>query len=172
MPNLTELLRLINNLVRIGTIKSVDATTATCVVETGDNETPPILWVSARAGQSKSWNPPTEGEQVLLLSPSGDLNQAIAIVGLYSDANPAPSQNLAETVYQLPDGSKLTYNHQAKTLNIEAKGKVAVNVTGEATVDAEKIKLNGGAGVVTGAHICQFTGNPHADCSKTVFAGE
>lgn len=40
------------------------------------------------------------------------------------------------------------------------------------TQDAQTIKLNGGVGVVTCAHICHFTGAPHGDGSTTVTAGE
>ncbi|WEM43524.1 hypothetical protein PTW35_06960 [Photobacterium sp. DA100] len=40
------------------------------------------------------------------------------------------------------------------------------------TEDANTIKMNGGTGVCTGATICPFTGKPHVDVSKTVFAGK
>ncbi|WP_019615127.1 hypothetical protein [Psychromonas ossibalaenae] len=40
------------------------------------------------------------------------------------------------------------------------------------TQDATTIKLNGGAGICTGATICPFTGSPHVDVSTTVFAGK
>ncbi|WP_019615470.1 hypothetical protein [Psychromonas ossibalaenae] len=47
------------------------------------------------------------------------------------------------------------------------------NITAEnITQDATTIKLNGGAGVCTGASICPFTGSPHVDISTTVFAGK
>ncbi len=54
----------------------------------------------------------------------------------------------------------------------EVGGKLVVKVVGDAEVDASKIKFNGGAGVVTGAHICAFTGAPHSDCSSSVMAGK
>ncbi|WP_346348092.1 hypothetical protein [Shewanella abyssi] len=50
-----------------------------------------------------------------------------------------------------------------KDLKIQAK-----NIT----EDADTIKLNGGASVVTCAHICHFTGGPHGDGSSTVTAGK
>lgn len=55
-------------------------------------------------------------------------------------------------------------------LNITVKGNLKATVDGDATVDAKKIALNGGKGVVTGDHICAFTGSPHSDCSSTVTA--
>jgi len=61
----------------------------------------------------------------------------------------------------------------------EIKGKMTLNVTKDLmitakniTEDADTIKLNGGTGVVTCAHICHFTGSPHGDGSTTVFAGK
>lgn len=189
MLTLQELLRLILNLIRIGTIKSVDVDAALCIVETGDNETGPIKWVSLRAGTTKHWSPPTEGEQVILLSPGGDLGQAIAIVGLFSDQNPAPSSSGDIIGTFLPDGSEVLYNHTDNQLAINLKGASnitldqAANITvkdGDCTLDVQKgnavvngqlVKLNNGAGVVTGANICAYTGAPHPDCSQVVFAG-
>ncbi|MGL4506419.1 MAG: hypothetical protein ACRCUF_11855, partial [Aeromonas sobria] len=72
------------------------------------------------------------------------------------------------------------YNMVEHKLTVEVSGDVDVNVKQDVKVkaggnilcDASNIKLNGGAGVVTGAHICQISGKPHADCSSTVFAGK
>lgn len=48
------------------------------------------------------------------------------------------------------------------------KATIAKSITEYADI----IKMNGGKGVCTGATICPFTGKPHVDVSKTVFAGE
>ncbi|PSU34980.1 phage regulatory CII family protein [Photobacterium lutimaris] len=40
------------------------------------------------------------------------------------------------------------------------------------TENASTIKMNSDTGVCTGATICPFTGKPHVDVSKTVFAGK
>lgn len=52
------------------------------------------------------------------------------------------------------------------------EANVKVNAATECTVDAPKIKLNGGAPIVTTAHICAYTGNPHLDGSSTCSAGK
>jgi hypothetical protein len=54
----------------------------------------------------------------------------------------------------------------------EVKGTLNIKVVGNAAVEAEKITFNGGEGVVTGAHICAYTGAKHSDCSSTVMAGK
>ncbi|MGL4355654.1 MAG: phage baseplate assembly protein V [Aeromonas popoffii] len=42
---------------------------------------------------------------------------------------------------------------------------------GSMSCGSDGIKLGGsGSGVVTGAHVCAYTGKPHAACSATVFA--
>lgn len=42
---------------------------------------------------------------------------------------------------------------------------------GKISANSSSINLgNSGAGVVTGAHVCAYTGKPHAACSGTVFA--
>lgn len=51
------------------------------------------------------------------------------------------------------------------------EANVKVNAATECTVDAPKIKLNGGAPIVTTAHICHYTGNNHGDGSTTCTAG-
>lgn len=186
MNTLAEAFRLINNLVRIGTVTEVDVARARARVKAGDNVTGWQPWVSARTGTTLEWNPPTVGEQVVLLSPSGDLAQAIIITGLYQQNAPSASADEHKTVY--PDGASFTYNHVQKSLTAVLPGAVNVNITGNATVnigedatvavggickvDGEKIHLNDGVGVVTGAHKCLVTGTPHLHFSSTVTAGE
>ncbi|MGI2101916.1 hypothetical protein ACRN9O_14075 [Shewanella oncorhynchi] len=61
----------------------------------------------------------------------------------------------------------------------EVLGKMTMTITKDLSItakniteDADTIKLNGGAAVVTCAHICHFTGAPHGDGSSTVSAGK
>ncbi len=58
-----------------------------------------------------------------------------------------------------------------KNATVTAGGDIDVDAK-NVTCDATSIKLNEGAGVVTGESICHFTGSPHVDVSKTVFAGK
>lgn len=54
----------------------------------------------------------------------------------------------------------------------EVKGTLTIIVDGNASIEAANISLNGGEGVVTGGHICHYTGGPHGDCSSTVTAAK
>ncbi|MBU2968777.1 hypothetical protein KO527_05365 [Pseudoalteromonas sp. C2R02] len=58
-----------------------------------------------------------------------------------------------------------------KDWSLNVSGKVNINVTGNASITAEKIELNGGSGVVTKDSTCAYTGAPHSHCSSTVTAG-
>lgn len=202
MDRITEAFRLINNIVRIGTIAEVDVTRARARVQAGDNLTGWRPWASARTGTTIDWDPPTAGEQVVLFSPAGDLAQAIIFTGIYAGNAPKDSEDLCHREY--PDGSRVTYDHQKKLLDVRLAGETTINVTGSATlniggdakaavggncdfqvagsataniaktckVNALAIHHNGGKGVVTRGHICHFTGNPHGDGSSTVTAGK
>ncbi|MBK1725714.1 phage baseplate assembly protein V [Halorhodospira neutriphila] len=58
------------------------------------------------------------------------------------------------------------------SLEATTGGDASVTATGKATVEAAAIELNGAMGqVVTTAHTCAFTGNPHPAGSSTVSAG-
>ncbi|WP_287031349.1 phage baseplate assembly protein V, partial [Pseudomonas sp. UBA6310] len=89
MNQFAELARLIENLVRLGTIAEVQVTPPRVRVQTGTLTTAWLPWLALRAGTAKEWDPPTVGEQVVLLSPSGVLSQGVAVTGLFSDENPA-----------------------------------------------------------------------------------
>jgi len=72
-------------------------------------------------------------------------------------------------IIEVVAGAELTVTAPAVTINSDA---VDVTCTGDATVSAAQIKLNGEVGrVVTTLHTCSLTGNPHPDGSSTVKAG-
>jgi hypothetical protein len=80
------------------------------------------------------------------------------------------------------DDSIECLNQRIKVLEdqlTEVIGKMTMTITKDLSIsakniteDADTIKLNGGAAVVTCAHICHFTGAPHGDGSSTVTAGK
>lgn len=65
---LTEIMRLITNLIRTGTVTEVDRENWLCRVKTGELETNWINWLTYRAGKSRTWWCPSPGEQVVLFS--------------------------------------------------------------------------------------------------------
>lgn len=90
------MLRRLENVVRVGTIAEVrHGSPARCRVRCGNITTNWVPWVAGRAagGEASMWWPPKPGEQVLLLAPGGDLLNAMALPGAYSDQMPQASDN-------------------------------------------------------------------------------
>ena len=52
---LTEIMRLITNLIRTGTVSDVDTVNWLCRVKTGELETNWINWLTCRAGKTRTW---------------------------------------------------------------------------------------------------------------------
>lgn len=155
-----ELTRLILNLVRKGTISAIDHDAEKCRVTSGELQTNWIRWLSYRAGATRDWNPPTVGEQVVLLCPGGDPADGVALLGLYSDDTPAPSHSPTTHTRTFPDGAVIEYDHEAHglTATLPAGGTVLVIApasvevhTTTATVHADSVTLDTPQTTCTGA---------------------
>jgi len=188
---LTEIMRLITNLIRTGTVSDVDTVNWLCRVKTGDLETNWINWLTFRAGNTRTWWQPSIGEQVVLLSLGGNLETAFALPAIYADAFPPPdySENGSTTVFN--DGGWFQYEPDTgqllikniKSVRIEAADGIQL-ITDQLGVDASQMLINsetvmngavtqgGGAmssnGVVADAHLHDsvksggdMSGGPH-----------
>ena len=151
MNDVAELFRLISNLIRIGTVFAVDVKTkpAKVRVASGDLQSNWLPWLELRAGTTRTWNPPTKGEQVLVLCPDGDPAGGVVLTGLNSEAIPAPSASEAEHVTDYPDGARITYDHQAGKLTAVGITSAFVQASESATVQCPEITLDGNV-TVTG----------------------
>ena len=72
MSDPTDNARLIGDIVREGTVESVDLAKRMCRYRTGDLVTDEVPWLSSRSGATKRWSPPSVGEQGLLICPEAD----------------------------------------------------------------------------------------------------
>ncbi len=150
-PNfaLSELQRLLHNLVRVGSIQSVDhggpGKPARVRVTIGDLVTDWRPYHECRAGGTTTWNPPTVGEQATVLSPSGDLGAAVVLVGLNSTANPAPSNDPNKTITKYPDGAVMEYDHAAHALlvSLPAGGTAKIVAPVSVTIDSPEVTMTG-----------------------------
>ncbi|CAI0926037.1 phage baseplate assembly protein V [Serratia quinivorans] len=127
MNNQSDILRLLRNLIRIGTVDAVDRERGLCRVNTGGNLTDWLHWMTCRAGRTRVWWAPSEGEQVLVLSLGGELDTAFVLPGIFSDDFPAPSASADALYIDFPDGAVLEYE--------PATG--ALSVTGIKTADVQ-----------------------------------
>lgn len=102
---LAELESALANLIRIGVIESIDFETKTVSVKTGNLEVSNLPFF-ARAGSYSEWNPPQLGEQVVIFSPSGILENGIVLAGLYQNKFPAPGDSSDKLVKKYSEGHK------------------------------------------------------------------
>ena len=186
-----DLQRRMANMIRRGRIHGVDFSQTPPRVQVAyDNDLTtgqPVVsgwlpWVNGRASSASrvDWEPLAVGEQVLILSESGDLSAGVVVPSIADATNAVPEQSPDIHVSRYEDGTTLSYDRAGHILSVDVQGEMTLNVTGnvrlkadgDITADGSTIKLNQGDGVVTGACICPFTGNPHADISTLVFAGK
>lgn len=118
MNSLAELNRLIENLVRFGTVAEVQLKPPRVKVNSGGITTTWLPWLTLRAGEDQVWDPPTVDEQVLLLSPSGQLANGVAITGLFSDSIPANGDRAGLHRRTYADGAVIEYDSVAHHLDV------------------------------------------------------
>lgn len=153
----TEFDRRLANIIRLGVVAAIDLTSVppTVKVDIGTDTEPHwtdwLPYMARRAGQTKNWSPPDLNEQVVILSPGGELSQGLVLQGgIFQDAFLANggSQALDRTTY--PDGSVVEYDSAAHKLTVSVgTGQVVVNCS-QATVNADAdVKLNCATATVT-----------------------
>lgn len=133
----------IGELLRYGTVDSVDLAAAKCVVRCGDMLSQPIRWIHGAAGATASWSPPSIGEQVLLLAPEGDLAGAIALRGVHCTAFPPAGSDPRELI-RFADGAVIAYDPTAHRLEaVLPDGAIASLIApGGLTIDAD-VRITG-----------------------------
>lgn len=132
-----EIWRRLENLVRWGTVAAYDDNRRKVRCQSGGNTTTWIKWVAGAAGKNvKKWRPPTIGEQVLIFSPGGEMTQAAAIGGIFSDDEPAngESANVERTTYG--DGTVIEYDTQAHALRVSGPNVIRL-VTQQLVLDGD-----------------------------------
>jgi len=140
----SELDRKLANLIRLGTVKEADYKKARVRIQIGKILTDWLPWVTSRAGQDRNWSAPSVGEQVVLLSPSGEMAQGVVIPAIYQNKHPAPSDKETEIAFVFQDGGKALYDKKEHhlTISLITEGKLTLNV-GESSLEITKdgIKL-------------------------------
>ena len=146
---LTEIMRLITNLIRTGVVTEVDRENWLCRVKTGELETNWINWLTLRAGNARTWWRPSEGEQVVLLSLGGNLETAFALPAVYSNQFAPPSTSADACVTEHPDGGWFEYEPATgrwyvrgiKSMVIEAADNITMK-TSEFVLEADRTCIN------------------------------
>lgn len=148
---LSDLAKRLSNIIRIGTIFEIHYQTAKARVKIGELETDFLSWANANSGSNNSWNPPEIDEQVIVLSPSGDLSQAVILPSLYKNNASDSDQNVKSIIYQ--DGSKISFNLASGTLDLDLKGDVTIKVLGNANIEGGNINIKGSSNITLDGNV-------------------
>lgn len=151
-----ESARLLQNLIRVGTVIQVDYVQYVARVKTGANKTDWIRWGVQRAGDAQTWWAPSVGEQVVILSPGGDLENAFIAFSLYGSEALPPDTSQTSHVTCYPDGAKESYDPASGMKNITGIKNALVDASGTLTLNLSRLIIN--AEVVINGNITQGGG--------------
>ncbi|WP_265045412.1 MULTISPECIES: phage baseplate assembly protein V [unclassified Wolbachia] len=137
---IAELNRRLANIIRIGLVKEIDYEKARVRVKVGEFLTDWLPWITCRA---ESWSPPNIDEQVVVLSPFGELSLGVVLPAIYQEKYPPPENKKEINSVKFQDGTKLSYDKENHYLEIEVVDKITLKVEGssvEMTKDGIKLK--------------------------------
>ena len=137
-----DLQRRMANMIRRGRVHSVDfeQSPPRVKVEYEKNAVTGWLpWISGRESNQHrtDWEPLAIGEQVIILSESGDLSAGVVLPSLPDATSPVPSTSPDEHVSRYEDGTTFTYNRKTHTLSIDVQGDANLHTTGNVTAHIE-----------------------------------
>ncbi|RSQ24237.1 phage baseplate assembly protein V [Acinetobacter baumannii] len=167
--------RRLENLIRFGTIKTVNPSKPIplVTVDLDDIVTPEIRFFNARSGDDSTWDPPSLDEEVMVISPCGEIGPtSVVFYGLYNNDHPAPSDDLNKKIRVFADGCVIAYDvstHQLSAI-LPSGGKAIVTADGGITVNGDttingNLQVNGstamtGNNTVGGSQLVQ--GSSHS----------
>ncbi|EOY9898752.1 phage baseplate assembly protein V [Klebsiella quasipneumoniae subsp. similipneumoniae] len=137
---IAELIRLLENVARTGTVTEIDEKNARVRVQSGGLVTTWLRWTAQRAGAFKVWVPPSIGEQVWFLCLGGNTDVAFIGGSLYSDDNPAPGASRNEMVMTAPDGATFRYDAEAGALQVRGIKSAVVESSIKITLDTPEVE--------------------------------
>jgi len=149
---IVELARKLENLIRIGKVARVDVENSSVQIQIGTLLTKPLPWLEHAAGETRTRRVPSIGEQVVVLSMSGELNNGVVLTGLNQQRYPTLSAPATEEQHVFSDGTSITYNTETHELKF--------NVQGNITLSASKINIEGDVEIKGSVHV---TGNLLSD---------
>jgi len=133
-----EIDRRLSNTVLIGTVSHVEG--KRYKVTAGNITTDWLRYGGTRAGALRMWSPLTVGEQVVVLSPSGDLAQGVIVASIESNAFPSPGSDGQTINVIFPDGSTLDFG--GGTLSFETGAAVKIKAA-SIEMEAGSISIKG-----------------------------
>lgn len=134
---ITDLKRRMSSVVIVGIVSQVDHEKARYRFKSGELESDWLPFTSARAGDTRTYDSLDVGEQIVAVSPSGDLSQAIIVGSIATQTKQAADKgNIHRTIY--PDGTVIEYDHEAKRykMDVASGGSYQLNIGGGVALHA------------------------------------
>lgn len=142
VARVAELERRVASMVRHGTVEAVDPSKQVVRVRMGGTDDEPFVgpWVpyGQIAGALKVHTPPSVGQQMTMLNPTGDFRQAVALPMTWSDQNASPSQKGDEHVLKF---GSVTITLKGQEVTLESPRLVVKAGGSEFVVEDGKISL-------------------------------
>lgn len=166
--------RRLENLIRIGRIKTITPAKpfTTVTVNLGEIMTAELRYLNLRAGTDQTWDPPSIGEEVLVLSPSGELALGVAIAGLNNEFFPTPSDELNKKLRLYEDGCFICYDVKTHVLEalLPEGGKAVLTASGGITLNGDTT-INGNVNILGTTHASKkISTDDNIDAAKNISA--
>ncbi|OBX79132.1 hypothetical protein A9306_08965 [Moraxella atlantae] len=146
--------RRMNNMVNRGIVTAVDYAKAVCRVQIDSLETDWLPFGSVRMGKVKVWNPPHVGEQVYLISETGELETALVLGSFAYDDQPNPSQSPDILLIRCDDGAEFSYHHANHELSIHLPdNSKTILYSHDVFVDCHTANINANRFAVSANHL-------------------
>lgn len=150
--------RVLANVIRLGVIADLDEASARVRVRTAGVVTDWLPWLTQRAGQDRTWWAPEPGEQVVVLSPYGDIGQGVVLPGIYQEAYAAPAGRRTVARTEWRDGGFVQYDREAHQyeLHIPDTGEIRLQIGSTSlvmTADMAALKVGGSSIELTDAGV-------------------
>lgn len=141
---ITELHRRLANVILLGKVVEADYTQIIpkLKIKIGECQTAWLPMLCQRAGSDVSWWPLEVGEQVVVLSPSGELTQGVVLGAINQIAFPSMGSHADSHKHVYADGAVIEYNRKTHHLSaVLPSGATTtlvsdggVNITGDVVV--------------------------------------
>lgn len=138
-----DLERRLQSFVNRGIVTQVDYDAALCRVQIDSLETDWLKFSTVRLGNIKIWNPPSIGEQVLVISETGELETALVTSSFAYDDQPMPSSSPDTIELHCKDGAVFSYNHATHNLSVSLPDDSTTQLnTSRLQISASDIDVN------------------------------
>lgn len=165
---IASLKRMVAGQLRFGTVKEVDhdRKMARMKLSSADGReflSPWRPWAEI-AGEEKSWRPPTQDQQVMMVAPHGDMRSGVILPMTYSDAKPSPSSDGGTRVISKFGAAALLFDGNGDRAELSA-GRVDLGAAGGKRV----ARIGDRVQVLSGSSAGLW---PIVEGSNSVFAGD